>query len=146
MKMERLMSYGLKFYLAVGLFVTLNATLATSVHARSIDGPEVIQAVAPVFSIPDKGNIAIGTVVIEVQIDSKGVVTQAKAVQGHPRLYPVCERAAKRWLFAVNSDSHVRTVRLTFRFRLMDVATPQEDLGPIFSLPYDVEIRSIGRI
>ena len=146
MKMEQLMKIGLRFALAVGLFVAADSAIISPLHARPIEGPAVIQAVAPIFPLPDKGNIAVGTVVVEVRLDSQGVVTWAKAVQGHPALYSACERAAKRWLFAVVSDSAPRTVRLTFVFRIMDAPTPQEDLGPIFSLPYKVEIRSIGRL
>jgi hypothetical protein len=140
------MKIGLRFAFAIGLFVATASASMTPVHARSVESPAVIQAVAPIFPIPNKGNIAVGNVIVEVQLDSKGMVIQAKAVQGHPNLYPVCERAARRWLFAAGPDSNSRTVRLTFVFRIMDVLTPPEELGPIFSLPYKVEIRSIGRL
>jgi hypothetical protein len=146
MKMEQLMRVGLKFALAIGLFVAADSAIMTPLHAQSIEGPAVMRAVAPIFPLPDKGNIAVGTVVVEVRLDDLGVVTWAKAVQGHPALYPVCERAAKRWLFAAGPNSDARIVRVTFVFRIMDTPTPQEDLGPIFSLPYKVEIRSIGRL
>jgi hypothetical protein len=145
-EMEQLMRIGLRFALAIGLFVGADSAIMTPLHAQPIEGPAVIQAVAPIFPLPDKGNIAVGSVAVEVQLDSKGAVTRAKAFQGHPDLYPVCERAAKRWLFAAAPDSDARTVRLTFVFRIVDVLTQEEDLGPIFSLPYKVEIRSIGRI
>lgn len=140
------MRIGLRLALVIALFATANSAIVTPLHARSIDGPSVIQAVAPIFPIPDKGNIAVGSVAVEVQLDSKGVVTQAKAVQGHPDLFLVCESAAKRWVFAASPDSDVRTVRLTFVFRVMEDPTPEQDLGPIFLLPYKIEIRSNGRI
>jgi hypothetical protein len=145
MNMGKLMRIGSKL-LAISLFVAAGSATTTRPQARPVEGPAVIQAVAPIFPIPDKGNIAMGSVIVEVQIDSKGTVTEAKAVQGHPNLYPVSERAAKRWLFAAAPDSRLRTVRLTFVFRVMDVLVPAEDLGPIFSPPCKVEIRSNGRI
>jgi len=140
------MRIGLSVALAVGVFVAIASTRMTTLRAQSVETPAVIQAVAPVFPIPEQGNIPVGSVIVEVQIDSKGTVIQAKAVQGHPNLYPVCERAAKRWLFAAGTQSNARTIRLTFVFRIMHVPTPPEELGPIFSLPYKVEIRSIGRL
>ncbi len=140
------MNSRLKLPLCLALFISLTAVLNNPLYAQTVDNPAVLQAVAPIFPIPGKGNIAVGKVVIEVQIDSKGVVTHAKAVQGHPALYGVSERAAKRWVFAAALNSEMRVIRLTFIFRIVDVVTPQEDLGPIFSLPYNVEIRSIGRL
>lgn len=137
---------GFKFALTIALFAVANSAIMTPLRAQSSDGPAVIQAVAPFFPIPEKGNIAVGRVAVDVQLDSKGIVTAAKAVQGHPDLYPVCESAAKRWLFAASPDSAARTVRLTFVFRVMEDPTRNEELGPIFSLPYKVEIRSGGRI
>src|SRR5258705_5556270 len=118
------MKIGLRVALAIGLFVPTAFASMTPLHAQSVESPAVIQAVAQVFPIPDQGGIAVGSVIVEVQIDSKGAVIRAKAVQGHPNLYPVCERAAKRWLFAVGPDSNARTLRLTFVFRIMDLLTP----------------------
>jgi hypothetical protein len=146
MKMECLMNYGSRFFLALCFFVAGNTAVATPLQVQGIESPAVLQAIAPAFPIPDKGNIAAGGVVVEVHVDSRGTVTQAKAVSGHPDLYSLCERAAKRWLFAAAPDSHLRIVRLTFVFRIMDVLTPPEELGTIFSFPYKVEIRSIGRL
>jgi hypothetical protein len=112
------------------------------VTEASPNQPVVIKAVAPLFPVPGKSSYAVGSVAVEIQIDARGTVIKAQAVQGHPFLYPASEKAAQRWLFASTAaETKVRTVRLTFVFKMMDDQITEEDLSPIFMPPYQIEVR-----
>ena len=117
-----------------------NSSLTSQVEGQ----PSVVRAVPPIFPLPEGGPNAMGAVVMEVQIAASGQVVEVKAVRGHPALYPVAGKAARRWLFSpVEEQTKVRTVRLTFMFKFMDEGTPDEDLLPLFEPPYQIEVRRI---
>jgi hypothetical protein len=103
-----------------------------------------VRAVAPVFSLPAKGPYAVGSVIVEIEVNTAGVVTTARAVQGHPLLYPAAENAARRWLFAsISEDSKVRPARLKFIFKIMDDETSEADLSTVYTPPFQVEVRRL---
>jgi len=109
--------------------------------------PAVIRAVAPLFPIPDKNTYAVGSVVVEIEINAHGSVSKAKAVRGHPLLCAASEKAAQRWLFdSVTPETKVRTARLTFIFKLLENPTAEEDLAPVFSPPYQIEVRRVAPV
>jgi hypothetical protein len=115
---------------------------SAQVIAPLAEQPAVMKAVAPQFPIPNKSSYAVGSVIVEIQIDARGLVTKAKAVQGHPFLYSASEKAAQRWLFAPTSaESKVRMARLTFVFKMVEDPISEEDLSPIFMPPYQIEVR-----
>src|SRR5919205_3047221 len=106
--------------------------------------PSVVRAVPPLFPLPAGGPNATGAVVVEARVAAGGGVVEAKAIRGHPALYHVAEAAARRWLFSpLAGQNEVRTVRLTFVFKLMDEGTPDQDLLPLFEPPYRVEVRRV---
>jgi outer membrane biosynthesis protein TonB len=109
---------------------------------KSSAPPPVIRAVAPLFPIPEKNSYAVGSVVVEIQVEADGSVSKAKAVQGHPLLYSASEKAAQRWLFAsATAETKVRSAHLIFIFKLLEGSTAEEDLSPIFTPPYQIEVR-----
>lgn len=103
--------------------------------------PLVVSAVAPVFPPIAVATNTSGEVVIEVEINAAGEVMSAKTVAGHSLLREVrtFEETARRWRFVPAADK--RTARLTFVFRIMPKATAAEELTPVFTLPYQVEVR-----
>jgi TonB family protein len=110
---------------------------------QPFDEPVVLRAVAPAFPVPSKASFAVGAVIVEVQINASGAVTKAHAIKGHPFLHATTEKAAQRWVFApAAAEAKVRTVRLTFVFKMMeDARTPDEDVSPIFMPPFKIEVR-----
>jgi hypothetical protein len=111
--------------------------------APSVEQPSVTRAVAPLFPIPkDKSFYAVGSVNVEIQIDARGIVIKARAVQGHPFLYAASEKAAQRWLFApASGETKIRTARLTFVFKMIEDPITEEDLSSIFLPPHQIEVR-----
>ena len=84
---------------AVAIFVSVNV-MHPRVAAQAPEQLAVVRAVAPVFPVPEKGGYAVGSVIVQTEVNADGVVTTARAVQGHPFLYHAAENAAKRRLFA----------------------------------------------
>jgi TonB family protein len=129
-------------------FLTSTGFTTASRHPSSTDDqPIVISAVAPVYprNAFKSSGFAVGKVVVEVKIDAKGKVTNAKRVSGHPILGDACESAAKRWQFAEAADSKaIRTLSLTFSFtvRKDNPASPEEDDDALitFTPPYQIEV------
>ena len=129
----------------ISVVILVTFVLSGVASAQSIDTsstqPSVIRAVAPLFPVPDKG-YAMGSVIVEIQINASGSVIKAHAVQGHPFLYSTSEKAALRWLFmSTAAETKVRTMRLTFIFKVMDGRIAEEDLSPLFMPPYQIEVR-----
>jgi TonB family protein len=93
-----------------------------------------------VFGIKQaKGQPSTATATVEVTIDDKGSVTAAKALKAHPLVLATSVKAARRWQFA--PGEYGRTAELTFSFVVFDRGTPDENLGTIFHVPYEIEIR-----
>jgi len=111
--------------------------------AQQTNQPKVILAVAPTYFPLALSSHTSGEVVIEVKIDSKGLVTDARGLSGKPILIADSKYVARRWKFEPSEDSAVRTARLTFVYRLVPKETPIEELLPIFKLPYRVEIAHV---
>ena len=107
---------------AVAIFVSVNV-MHPRVAAQAPEQLAVVRAVAPVFPVPEKGGYAVGSVIVQTEVNADGVVTTARAVQGHPFLYHAAENAAKRWLFASIVGESSRSVRLKFIFKIMDDGT-----------------------
>jgi len=128
------------------IIASLMLSFVTKTEAQTVEQPSVMRAVVPVFPhhATEMGPWAMGSVILEAQVNHKGDVIDVHAVSGHPLLYKVSENAIRRWLFAPCSDkSKARSVRLKFIFKLMDEGTAEEDLSPIFTPPYQIEVRRI---
>jgi hypothetical protein len=132
--------------LLIGLFYI--SSLASS-DAKGMDDPSVISAVAPPYPMFVRGGAGAfdlsGKIFVQVSIDEMGAVSAARGLNGAPLLRQVAEKAAKRWKFAsVVNGAGVRTARLHFIFRTMPRGTSDEELSPIFTPPYSVEVRRLS--
>jgi len=116
------------------------ALLALSVVSAQ-DNVSVREAVPPIYPAIALSARATGAVIVEVQIDSAGSVTTARAISGAGALRPISEFTARRWLFASSETAVARSVRLTFRFTIVADGTNSKDRVPIFRPPYEVETR-----
>jgi Gram-negative bacterial TonB protein C-terminal len=121
-------------------FVALVGLSVVSV-ALAQDNVSVREAVPPIYPAIALSARATGAVIIEVQIDSAGSVTAARAISGAAVLRPISEFTARRWLFAPSDTAATRSVRLTFRFTIVADGTNSKDRVPIFRPPYEVEAR-----
>jgi hypothetical protein len=125
---------------AIGLY----ASSCGHVNAQvGEDQPVVVLAIVPNYSPLALSTQSSGEVLIEVRIDSKGSVTDARGISGKPILIGVSKYVARRWKFALSDNAGVRTARLTFVYRLVPKGTPLEDLLPVFKPPYRVEIAHV---
>lgn len=110
-----------------------------------IEQPAVVMAVAPDFPPTAVASNTSGKLVIEVQVNTTGMVTEAKVVEGHALFRAAkkfYEATARRWRFAAASEgAGLRTARLTFVFKIMSKDTPPDELTSIFMPPYQVEVR-----
>ena len=139
------MKYQLKALFLVVLVLSAGG-LARGQQTRetSEDLPNVVVAVAPNYFPLALLSHASGEVVIEVKINSLGVVTSADAISGIPVLVGGSRQVARHWRFAANSDGkRMRTARITFVYRLVAKDTPIDELFPIFKPPYRVEIAHV---
>lgn len=129
--------------------ITLMA-LVLPVLAVPSNKVEVVIAKAPAYPLIVMGTFGpidrSGTVQVEVQVNKTGVVTLARAFTGHPILRGAAVSAARGWQFNPTEDGvSMRTVTLTFIFTIMPKDTSDENLMPIFTLPYQVEVRQRSR-
>lgn len=125
---------------AIGLYATSCGHVNAQVRE---DQPVVVLAVVPNYSPLALSTQSSGEVLIEVRIDSKGSVTDARGISGKPILIGVSKYVARRWKFVPSENSTVRTARLTFVYRLVPKRTPMEELLPVFKPPYRVEIAHV---
>jgi hypothetical protein len=131
----------------IRIFVTSWAVIllviAVDAAQKSATGPEVIEAVAPVYPLIAIAADVSGTVTIEVRLDADGKVTLARAVAGPKLLRPAAELSARRWVFSrVTEKKKSRLARLVFNFKLMPKDVSPDELVPIFMPPYQVEVKS----
>lgn len=134
-----------KFYL-VGAGIAATAVIIVStvmgLAETSTEQPAVASAVAPAYPLMAVASNTSGTVVIEAQVNAAGEVVSARAVDGHSLLRQAAENAARRWRFTpVAGGASTHAVTLTFIFRIMPRETTADELTPVFTLPYQVEVR-----
>jgi hypothetical protein len=126
----------------LGSFLLLSIS-STRTTAQSPTQVSVVQAASPHYP-PEliRPRAITGDVRVNVEIGPDGAVALARAIGGHPRLIVASETAARRWVFSsTDARAGLRTVQLSFTFRLVDYRTPDE-LGPIFKPPFAVEVRA----
>lgn len=105
---------------------------------------QVYKAVAPIYPPIARAARAGGVVNVNVMVDSAGAVSSARGVSGHPLLRSVAEEAAKRWQFAPDEEATMeRQVTLFIAFTQMPECAKYADLTPIFTPPYQVEVRTV---
>jgi hypothetical protein len=91
------------------------------------------------------GKAGVGQSVVEVRVSSAGAVVSAKCVGGSPD-FPwgdhSFEQAAMRWRFSPVADgAQERTLKVTFVLRIMPKGTRDDELTPIYTSPYQMEVR-----
>jgi hypothetical protein len=129
--------------LAIGLFVILLTPFQATSSTRA-EEIRVLKAVAPIYPKVEGATDPSGRVDVSLQISASGDVLSARAINGHPLLHVPAERAAKLWRFTPSTGgASARTVLISFIFRTMPKDTPAEEISPIFSPPYEVEIRRL---
>jgi TonB family protein len=121
--------------------VYVGSTYARQSGALIAEQPSVVSAAAPWFPAVAKAAKAFGDVVVEVEIDTSGAVSSARAVEGHSLLRKVSEDAAGRWKFAAAEKAGARKARLTFSFRHAE--TSEDEGPPQFEPPYKVVVVSV---
>jgi TonB family protein len=112
----------------------------------STEQPAVITAVAPTFPPIAVASNTSGKAVIEVEINAAGEVTSTRIIDGHPlfrRATNFMEAVAKRWRFAPANGAGVRTAKLTFIFSIVPKGTPESERTPVFTPPYQVEVKHL---
>lgn len=135
----------MKHKLRVAMLILLVPGLKISIRAQEPSqlgshAPAVIVAVAPNYFPTALHSHASGEIVIEIKVDSEGLVSSTEAVSGNPVLAAGSRQVARRWRFAPATDKGIRTARLTFVYRLVPKGTPTNELLPVFKPPYRVEI------
>lgn len=111
----------------------------------SLQGPAVVRAVAPLYPAMAATLGISGTVIVEVQIDTRGSVASVRSVDGPELLHKTAEHTARRWLFASTDDQvRARTVKLYFTFHLLPEETSSEELFATFLPPYSAQVN--GRV
>jgi len=111
-------------------------------ESTSTERPAVVSAVAPAYPVVAVASNTSGTVQVEVKVNTAGEVIFAQSIDGHPLLRQKAENTARRWRFMpVANDARVRLVTLTFVFRIMSKETVVDDLTPVFTPPYQIEVR-----
>jgi hypothetical protein len=107
--------------------------------AESCESPEVISAVAAVYSAVAAAMRIHGPVAVQIQINENGDVVDA-VPSGPGILQLPSKNAAKRWKFRGTGKSE--TGRLIFEFVLYDrQKNPNEDEGAVFFPPCRIEVR-----
>lgn len=130
--------------LVVGAFVLLSVTSErVKAQESSLEPPQVLRAVAAIYPHIVAVAGGSGTTTVDVEISPNGSVKSVRIVTGARILGKVAEKSALRWVFAPTKESsRTRSVRLVYVFKLMPVNTAPEDLAPVFSPPYQIEIRA----
>jgi TonB family protein len=104
-------------------------TPAAPIPARRVQPPYPALAAAHHIS---------GPVLVDVDIDPKGTVTEAVAITGDKMLRDVALKAARQWQFNAVDAAAIRTLRLIFIFHETSYVPPDKE--PKFKCPYVMEL------
>ena len=104
--------------------------------------PRVLATSAPAYPALARAAKISGSVIVDVEVDASGAVNSVRAVQGHPMLRDVSKDAAKHFRFVPDVKERLRTARVAFTFRQLDVdERTTRVLSPLILSPYQIEIR-----
>lgn len=115
-----------------------NPITPEQISALPTRAPTVLKAIVPAYPPIAASKRISGTVLVDVDIDPKGNVFEARPIIGGMYLRDYAQKAALRWQFNVSDSTTVRTVRLTFIFHDVSYVAPEKK--PEFTSPYQVEI------
>lgn len=123
------------------IFFSAMATFAIRLESTFSEPPAVASAVAPPYRVLAVASNTSGTVAVDVKVNASGDVISARSVGGNPLLRQQAENTARRWRFVRANNGSVRAATLTFVFRIMLKETAADDLTPVFTPPYKIEVR-----
>jgi len=126
--------------LVTGSVLLIGWTPNSYVLAQS-RAPQVLEAIPAVYPLIALAAKASGRVVVEVQINSKGLVKEVRTVEGTGVLSAAAEQSARRWVFSATDSKETRIVKLIYDFRIIPYDTPPIELLSVFRPPLAVEIR-----
>ncbi len=125
------------------LLLPLSVLLLQSGQADRVQTAAVVAAVCPYYPLAARQARVFGDVSAEVKINSDGLVESVKIILGHPLFREAVEMAARQWTFSNESkETSVRTVVLTFLFRLTPPCSDPAISTSVFYPPYKFEVRT----
>jgi TonB family protein len=122
------------FLFGVVLFTSVNFHIAVSAQRAF---PVVIAAPTPPYPPIAVAKKISGTVLVDVEVNTEGNVSNAEVIYGPELLREISKIAARSWRFKA-PDSGVFTARLTFIFH--DESFVPHKQKPDFTSPFQVEI------
>jgi protein TonB len=111
--------------------------VAGSFTTLAADLPHVTNLSIPAYPVIAVANKVSGAVLVDVEVNAEGKVTEANAISGPEILRDAAKKAAMRWRFEAASVGS-RSVRLTFIFHEPSYVAPKKK--PQFMNPYQVEV------
>src|SRR4051794_19522306 len=113
----------------VGLLLILGTSAVSSanyLNEPAEQAPKVVKKIWPGYPALAAARRISGTVLVDVQVDQTGKVTEATPLTGHKLLRDAAKKAAVLWQFNETSkDVPMRTVRLTFIFHKVSYVPPK---------------------
>lgn len=131
------------FYFGTVPLLLLSLLLVESGLADSVETAAVVAAVSPPYPVLARQANVFADVSAEVKINYDGAVESVKIILGHALFKQAVETAAQQWRFSSESkETGVRTVVLTFLFRLTPRCSDPAISTSVFYPPYKVEVRT----
>lgn len=115
--------------------------LSKNQDERNGEQPMTMSAVAPSYPVLAVASNTSGEVAVRVKVDREGLVTSARAIEGHVLLRAEAAKVARRWCFRPLANAPERTASLRFVFRIVPRETSDDELTAVFTLPNQVEVR-----
>lgn len=150
--MMRMVSHWIKqIAITASIMVTGCALAYVTARGVPLQGPSteaitVTKAVAPIYPALARLSNTQGTVEVTIEVGPTGEVVNVADTKGHSLLRDAAQTAARRWRFVSSTTDDtkpLRTVVLTFKFTIMPLKTDANELTPVFTPPYEVEVRQL---
>lgn len=111
--------------------------LASPLTILAADLPRVANRSIPAYPVIAVANKVSGAVLVDVEVNAEGKVTEANAISGPKLLREAAKQASLRWRFEPASGG-AYSLRLTFIFHEASYVAPKKK--PQFTSPYQVEV------
>lgn len=120
------------------LFCTSGLWPSNVLLAQSLEQPVPISAPIPPYPPMARARRISGAVLVDVQVNSEGKVTDAVVLMGGEYLRDAAKSSALLWRFKPLGSVSNYSLRLTFIFHEFSYKPP--DKKPDFRSPYQIEI------
>jgi TonB family protein len=110
----------------------------SSAIGQSVERPVPISATIPAYPAMARAKRISGVVLVDVQVNAEGNVSEAKPLMGGEYLREAAMKAALSWRFKPLQSGIAYSVRLTFIFHEFSYKPPEKK--PDFRSPYQIEI------